>query len=187
MIGTNPNEDEILRQPGYLYWNPTNLASEATWGDLLGFTEEGIEVIPNVESASFEGEEYGNDPVIMLYLGCACKVKVRLKNWNDTSIARLFPGMSSSGNVFYPNTIYPGARLDTTTYAKRLLFAPFDEGVHNKIFLAPMAVGVLAGILNFSANKDTVYEILFHCFRKGSGSEIYRGFYIGSMSGATLL
>jgi hypothetical protein len=187
MTLTLPNSREIKRQPGFLYWNPTDLSSEDTYGTLLGFSEAGIEFLLNPIHKVFRGEEGYN--VLKLYLGSKPQIKAILKNWNQKALEACFPGVISSENILYPNTIKPGTRLDQSPYIAPLLFMPEDEGVDANIILFQEASPGTdeQGRILFSANEDSTLSVVFDCFLKGSGSENYRGFFCGKKADAVLL
>lgn len=186
-ITVHPSTHEILRQPGYLYWNPTNLAAEATWGSLLGFCETGTKIFPGYDTETVDGEE--GYPVLKIYTGGRPRLVATLKSWNASVIALAFPGFTSSKKVQSPAAIYTGTDLTSATYANRLLFVPKDGGIDQNVFLAQLASPAVGegGEYLLSANEDSSLTVCFDLFRKGSGSEAHRCYYIGAMSGAALI
>ena len=186
---TNPDGDEILSQPGWLWWNPSALNLEANWGTRLGFAKNGIEFVPQIQFLTAPGEEYGNEPVITCYAGAYGQIRTEIKNWNTTVLERAFPGLISSNALQFPGTLYAGARLDTSTYAKPLLFMPEDDGVVNQVVLFQMARPGLdeTGKIAFSMQEDSAFSLTFDAIRKGAGSDIYRSYYVGPVGGAVLL
>jgi len=182
-FATLPNYLEILRQPGLLYWNPTNLAAEATWGDLLGFCAGGIEFDPGYKFAILKGMETGEEPIMKPYLGCEAVLKATLRNYNADALGVLFPGLNSALTVKYPNTILPGTDLFGATYAKAIMFVPEDQA-NNIIFLLQKASPNIVAAIRASRVKDTVFPAIFHGARKSSDADGF--YYIGNISGATL-
>jgi len=187
MITTYPSESALLKFSGFLYWNATNLSAEATWGELLGFTEDGIEIETGYRRRDEIGEEFGEEPIMSLYLGCSFKIRATLKTWNDATIAQACPGLATTSAIQYPNTILSGTRLDSSTYAKRLFFVGDDGGEENPVMLAQAAVGSVISPIFFRLKAVTTLTLEFSCFRKGSGTEIYRSVYVGPKSGAVLI
>lgn len=163
-FATLPDPLEALRVPGFLFWEPSALTNESTWGTKLGFVEKGVLVKPKVDVVLTYQEEYGSEPREAYFAGDSVSVKAILKNWNATVLARCFPGHTSSTQVKFPNTILPGTRIDDV-YGGHLLFVPEDT-VSNPICLCQRAISTFNGELLFSLSKQTDLEIDFTCMRK---------------------
>jgi len=191
-IATEPSTAEILRMPGYLYKDPTNLAAEANYGTLLGFSEGGIEVVAMIGTALSRAEERGIEPVAKWYLGAQLQIRAVLKNYNATVLAAAFPGLVTGSSVQYPSTIVAGTRLDSATYAHKLLFMPVDQCATNKLVLFQYAVPNLEANARLRAqtNVDLGFPVVWDAFRHPSASganKPYATMWIGTTSGVTLI
>lgn len=166
MWSSHPNVNEILRVPGYLFWGTTALTDETTWGTKLGFTETGIRIETIPRYIYHRIEEDGAEPSIKLYGGTFCRLYCTLKNYNETAINAIFPGLSTEEKINFPGIYATGKDL-TTVLTGRLLFVPDDEE-NNPICLAQKASGTLVQAFYFRRNLDTNFESVFDCFRKSN-------------------
>ena len=176
---TYPDINEILQVPGLLFHNPSAFDVEANWGTKLGFCKDGVFFEPGYKVEEVHQEETGESPYKILYLGSIPRVYVTLRNYNQTALARFFPGLTGSGKVNFPGSIKTGAVI-SSTYAAGLLFVP-DDTVNNPCIYLPNALPhILATAkLAFSHRK----EMGFPCVWTGLlGSQAY----IGPLSGATI-
>lgn len=181
-FATDPNPLEILRAPGYLYWSPTSLASEAGYGTLLGFCENGIEVGINYGAHPLHVEESGKVPTDFLFSGAPLTVSAILKNFSAATLARLFPGQSSSAAVKIPGSIKPGSLLKTS-YASRLLFVP-ENTTSNPIFILQSAMPRIKGKFSLSRVRDTNFPITFDSMTNTDDAD--GQYYLGAIGGGVL-
>ena len=181
---TYPSFDELLRVPGHLYHNPTNLASEATWGTLLGYCETGVTWQPSPVFVPLTAEETGEEQTELVYAGAYPLLFAVLKNWNVTAIGRLFPGMADGKAVKFPGSYKPG-KLLKASHGAPLLFVPSDQ-TNNPCLLLQQAVASLleTAKLIFSHRKDTLFPAVFRGFRKTDDADGIS--YMGLLSGAVL-
>jgi len=186
---SNPNCDEVLRQPGYLWWNPTALDAEENYGTRLGFAKKGVKFQPRFDVLSAPGMEYGNEPVIQIFAGMAGRIFAEIRNWNVTVLGRAFPGLISSNALQFPGSLYAGTRMDSDTYCKPLLFMPEAGGADNNIVLFQKArpgMADLAAAIFFANKENSTFPLVFDAIR-ADGSDIYRSIYVGPVSGAALV
>lgn len=183
-FSTHPSITEILQVPGYLFWNPTALTSEATWGAKIGFLEGGVRFEPRYRVQTYTEEEYGDEVRAKVFTGAAPLVTAVFKNWNAT-LASLFPGAGSSLTLKYPGAIAAGTEIDSTTYAKPLLFVPQDTTNRPCLLVQKAAPNpVETARLQISHTRQTQFPVVFDCLRKSSDADgIY---YFGKLSGAVL-
>jgi hypothetical protein len=184
---THPSVLEVLQVPGYLFWSPTNLSAEATWGTKLGFCENGINFYPNIQIQEITEEDRGVEITHKIYLGMRPKITAVLQNWNTTLMARLFPGMTSGASLLVPSrsSILTGADLTGSAYVAPVLFVPQDT-TRDPVLLGQKASPNVdeSAVLNFSATKRVLFSIVFDLIRKTTDAD--GTFYMGLLSGATL-
>ena len=180
---TYPAVSELTRNAGFLFWNPSALTSEATWGTKLGYTDQGVDVLPSIQVAELTEEETGNEVTRIVKLGETPRIVANLSSWNATSIARAFPSMTSTTNVSHPGSNKPGAFLQNTTGV--LLFVP-DDVTNNLCLIVYKACPRLVqeAVVKLSHGNLTMLMVSFLALRSnGSGTS----FYLGKMSGAPAL
>lgn len=178
---SHPTVSDILRVPGYLFWKPSALTNEATWGTKLGYCAKGIEVLCDIHDVLLTVEETGDEYVYDAFCGAPTKISAVLRNYNATNLARLFPGMTSSTAIKLPGSILAGA--DLASYADYLLFVP-DDTTNNPIMLAQKAIPRLKGKFKFSRVEDTIFPCEFPLLRKSNDADGI--LYIGPIAGAVL-
>jgi hypothetical protein len=178
----HPSVNEILRVPGYLFWAPSALTSEATWGTKLGFCDGGIrlEILP--QYVYHRTEEDGTQPSIKLYKGVFCKLYATMLNFNATALARLFCGLTSGTTIKVPGSINIGTDVNSDTYRDRLLFVPDDT--NNPICVVQRACPNITQSFYFTRDNDTVFECVFDGFNKTTDAD--GTLYVGLKSGGTL-
>ena len=182
---THPSIDEILRVPGYLFWNPTNLAAEATWGTKLGYSEKGITFSPSLHILPLTEEETGDEITDLVYVGGTPAVTAIIQSHNTIMLARLFPGMGGTNKANSPGSYSAGKVISSMSgvYAP-LLFVP-DDRANNPCLLLQKATPHESGAsLNFSHKNRVMYSIVFVPLRKTNDADGI--WYLGALSGATL-
>jgi len=181
-FATHPNPAEVLRVPGYLFWNSTSLTSEAGWGTKLGFCEKGvnIEIDYGVKTLI---SEFGEEITQKIFLGTNVRITALLKNWNTTALSILFPGQTSLATITVPGTIVPGTSLASTTYTKALLFVPEDTA-NNPCAILQKSAPNFGKEFKFSRVEDTVYFCVFDGIRKTNDAE---GLYYMGLIGSGVL
>jgi len=182
---THPDINEIAQTPGYLFWAPTNLSAEGTWGTKLGFTEKGVDFDPGYNYGILSGEEKGEEPLHKINLGQTPTITATLKNYNATALDKLFPGLQAGGAVKSPGTILPGTDLLSATYTGYLLFVPDDTTNHFCILLQRASPSFIATAkIRHSHSVPGAFPIVFTGARKTNDADgIY---YYGLLSGAVL-
>lgn len=158
----------LLVQPGFLAWGATDLALPFPHGGVdLGFTDDGLRVVPKLGRLILKGEESGMRILQVRYLDVEATLFATLLQWNDDTVARAFPGGltavgTSSGTrvVQLPGTLLPGARPPAAV----LVFSPLDTAT-NKVVLVRRAVPMLteAATINFKLKDQTKLEVVFYC------------------------
>lgn len=169
----DPDEDDVLRAPGQLYFNPTNIPA-GSYGNKLGFAEKGINVDPGFVVPSLTFMDEGITPQIDVYAGNDAIIIANLMSWNSTTIARLFPEMTTSDRANVPGSQLTGDFFSDSPPADGLVFVP-DNTADNKVIFLPRAVPFLWKTFESSRTKNTVFQCIFKARRTGSDDLIYIG------------
>src|SRR3990167_1331591 len=127
---------KILVQPGRLVKAPTNVAIGQSFpygGTSLGLTDTGVLLSRVSNFKTITAEEYGQEPVRVIYTGEEMTVRVDFLQWSDDVMNAMFNGFTVTGgtsgekNVEFPGdgtSMYVGK--DITDNSFPLLFAPED-------------------------------------------------------------
>ena len=167
--GTDPDHNDILRSPGFLYHNPTNIPS-GDFGDKLGFVKTGVLFDPGFKVESLPLMDSGIEPVLDIYEGNDSTIIADLINYNATTIARIFPGMTTSNRV---NMNLTTGTLLNESIASGLVFVP-DDLVNNMVVFFPKATPFMFSNTRISRQEDIVFRCIFKARRK-SGQMVYIG------------
>ena len=176
-----PNIDDILRVPGRLCIDPTNLAIAYPHGGI------GIGVIRNIlvkqasVSYSVTAEEFGKETVDMVYGGETWVLGAVLRSYDKDAIQKLFPntslGVSGQRVISHPGATREGHLLSSRTV--KLLFSPDDTTNHPMVLLhkaAPLVEETAE--FNLSLAQELGLAIMFVGLRDASNRVIAIG--IGS-------
>lgn len=180
-----PDTEDILRMPGFLYWNPTDLGdAPAGYGDNLGYLRDGIIVDPNISTVFLTEEETGDEPQHAIYTGTYVKAVANLFNYNSTTLARLSPGLSSSNQIRIPDTQLAGKDFysDSAIFG-RLLFVP-DDIANNMVFILQKCAPQLVKGINILRGENIFYQCQFVGTRKTN--DVDGLFYLGPIGSAVL-
>lgn len=180
-IDVDPNPNEILRMPGFLYWNPVDLIGN--YGTKLGFVETGCIFDPNIQTVLLSSEDHGNEPGLEVFVGAAPAIVADLLNYNESALARMFPGMSNTNKVQIPGILKSGAFLSDEAYSGRLLYVP-DDKVNNPCLLIQRASPRLGKFIRVSRGNDMVFQVNFQALRKTDHPD--GTFYMGPILSAIL-
>lgn len=173
---SHPDENEIIKVSGYLYYNPTNLATEAGWGTKTGYTEkENAAFSIGFKTVVLTSEDSGIYPVKSPFIGCVPCLYANLTSWNRTVCGLLFPSLAggTSGTLIsIPGSLKTGTDNFTTD---KILFVPEDNTRHPAIYLKNISPQILeSAIIKYIASDKTIFP--FVCvakdFQHGLLSEI---------------
>lgn len=184
-LATYPDVSEILKNPGFLFWNPVGFASEAQYGTKLGYCEAGVDFAPNWSYTFTTEEETGDEIQDVLYLGASPVLSATLANFNTASLARMFPGGSGTNTAYYPGSTTIGNVISSSsTICKPVLFVP--ENTSYPCLLLQKAVPKLdsAWVIKMSHVQKMLYRLSFHGISKTR--DVDGAYYLGAISGATL-
>lgn len=179
----NDKHSEILRSPGRLFWNPTDIPNDA-FGDFMGYVEEGVLFNPRYDIEPVFEEDLGEEVADYIFLGSNPKVVADVINYNSTSIARSFPGMTTGTQIQMPNAVKSGdVYSQNSGVFGALLFVPDDE-TNNFVFLLKKCVPNLDDNLILSRKKDSRFRLSFVSVRKSTSAQSL--FYLGPKANVTL-
>jgi len=85
-----PSASGILKIPGRICVNPTNLAGTYPFGGTALGTVRDVEFIPNVKTRPVVAEEWGGVPCEVVYAGEAAVLSIVFRTWDVDAIAALF-------------------------------------------------------------------------------------------------
>ncbi len=184
---SHPDYTEIIKNSGYLFWNPTDLSKgEAGWGTKLGFVEKGVAWEPGHGFIELDQPETGDEPVIGIYTGNNVKLAANLRNYNALALGRLFPGLSGTTFVKIPNTIKTGTNYyANSSYYGQLLYVPSDQINHPCLLLQKAVPRIQSTAkVRVSHVDKMIFPCIFTGARKTSGADGIM--YVGPISGAVL-
>lgn len=166
-----PDESEIMRGPGFLYWNPTD--NSGTSGTELGYLEEAPIIDPALE-LGYRGEELaGNTITDVLFLGANPVAYARFLNWNNDTINRLFLGAVSGTSVNFPGALKTGSNLSGGALPGKLLFVPDDST--QVAWMLRKALPFVSNAARIARGEDTALTCTFLGLKDGAGRQIYAG------------
>lgn len=172
-----PNVRDILRVPGKLCINPTNLtAAFPHGGTALGIVHD-VAIRLEQPCQYITAEEYGNQKIEGVIVTSGCSLGFILRGWDNDCLNRLFPntflgGVTGKRYIVDPGTIRPGERL--TSRAVVLLFSPDDPNRHPmfEMFSAVPAVDETREI-QMRMDEDFGIPVIFHGLRS-VGDALYK-------------
>lgn len=178
------NESNILRMPGRIFLNPTDLSSN--YGTLLGYKQQPIVFESDMEN-SIEflpgSEDTGDEYVHAIFTGANPYAILTLLEHSDNVMKLCFPSMVSSSEVRGYGTLTGDDFANDSNIFGRLLFVPDDE-TNNKILILQKVVPLMVKPMSISRSGNTEYTIKLQCFRKTADADgIY---YLGTKGNGVL-
>lgn len=173
---SSPNVVNIIRVPGRLIANPTDLVTAPAYGGTQLGIHRDIEIRFDAKYYPIRAEEFGNVPVDMLYCGQSAYLKGVARGLDEACMALLFPytftGAGHTVVADFPTTTGGGTRagkLMSTTSVK-LLFAPLDPTNHPfVVFYKAMPVVPEEGYMPFTRSEEIAYPFAFRGMPDSSG------------------
>lgn len=178
------DEDNILRMPGKLYWNPVNLTDN--FGTLLGYKNQEMLFETDLEAAirNVPGDETaGREFAHSIFTGANPYVIFTMLEYSSATMALCFPSMEDSGDVKGYDTKTGDDFAGDSGIFGRLLFVP-DDTTNNKILLLQKVVPTVVKPLGISRNGNTEYVVKLQCFRKTTNADGV--FFLGDIANAIL-
>lgn len=178
--------------------SPTTLTGGSPYGGtVIGYTESGVELILDEEWIEVRGEESGKKLLDLRYAGTDGSMAFTLKQWDDNTIVRAFPGgltatgsTSSTKNVLIPGTLTLGSSGRDNAILMGIF--PLDT-TNGKVILARQAIPHLtaASRLAWKLKDPTLLPITVHCVEDTSISSANARFssrciYVGDADDTTV-
>lgn len=163
---SHPDEGEIIKVGGYLYYNPTNLATEAGWGTKIGYTvKENASYSIGFETVELTSEDSGIYPVESIFIGCVPFFYANLTSWNRTVCGLLFPSLAggTSGTLIsIPGSLKTGTDNFTTD---KILFVPEDNTRHPALYFKNISPHLIrSAVVKYMHSDQTIFP--FACVAK---------------------
>lgn len=129
---STPSVLQVLRVPGRLVLNPTDLSTTFPYGGTaLGLVRDTVVHIVN-GTREITAEEFGNTVTEVVLAGTRLYISCALRAFDNDALAAIFPeastqsGSGDKGLTYNPSTgIRAGKKL--SDMAAKILFAPVDE------------------------------------------------------------
>lgn len=173
-VSLNESDDpavaDIIRAPGFLYWNPPNIAADQ-FGTKLGYLDNGINFDPDFGVKYLTSMDSGNEITGVYYTGNVCHIEAGFLSYNAETVAKITPGMATGKNISI-GTAKTGRNMGSNDSGK-LVFVP-DDTTNNIVIVFPKAVPYWAGTSNFYRHDDTRFGVRFVALKQ-SGVICYIG------------
>ena len=155
----DPAVSEIIRDVGYVYWNPV---SHANLGTQLGYIKQGITVFPNYQVTPIFAETTGLIPQMFLYSGMNVILQFELISVNQTALQRAFLQTVVGNAVTLPGAPLTGKDLVGSTTSGSLIFVPENTTSH-PCFYSTSCFAVLDGGTGYNRQKPVSLPLLVYC------------------------
>lgn len=134
-----PHAYNILRVPGRLIKNPTNLSTTSPYGGTELGVVRNVVFTPGIRTEKLIAEEWGT-PIGAIVASETPVLACALRSWDNDLIASIFPNVrtASSGEVGVQGTVAAGVNrtgYDMEAKAFKLLFAPLAPQQHRAILI----------------------------------------------------
>jgi len=167
------NFASILRNPGRLVWDPTDLSiAFPHGGKSLGFTRDGVLVQTIVGATPLVAEDFGGvEPFNYMFIGQLYTLSADLIQWDDDTLQVAFPGgltvaggTSGERVVQYPGTLDQASLLSSVS--GKLLFSPEDL-TSGKVVLFKKVVPFIADAseILFRRSEHASLKVVFRALR----------------------
>ena len=168
----------ILRTPGRLCVNPTDLTAAWPHGGVGLGEVGGVVVLPRYDHVPIPAQEFGSEVQDVVYAGCSYVVSAALRSAQDDAVLRYFApnsglgatsgerGVSESGSV--------GAGVLLSTVAVKLLFTPNDV-LRDHAWYFPVALPVIDRVAEFALTRTREKRLLVSAYatRDATGRSAY--------------
>ncbi len=178
----------VLRVPGRLIMNPTDLSIDAPHGGTeLGLVRD-AEFRLGIKTSVVTAEEFGVQPIEYVYAGEAAVMAAVLREFDEDAIQAIFPdtapGMCGPiSTISYDVNDDPRAGRFLSAQSFSLLFSPRSLDRHPMILLYKVIPLVEeSSLLNLSLSEELGIGVMFHCIPDASG----RVYSIGHRGDLTL-
>lgn len=158
-MGATASVQNIIRDEGFLYWNPSKVSD---LGENLGYLKEGFAFFPNMVVAAIYSETSGLVPEDYIYSGHQYTATVHFLEIKTTSLQRGFLQTVASGpSLTLPGSLLPGTSLLSGATSGKILFVPKDSTNHPSIY-ATAVCGVLKDSIHYDRGKIVSLSVIFY-------------------------
>lgn len=175
------NVRDILRVPGRLYINPSDITAAPPFGSgtAIGLTRD-VEFRMGLRTGVVTAEEWGSAPVEVVHSGEAAVLACVLREWDDDAIALVFPNTGAgalSGNATVLGRSF-GAGVNRAGYllsaqSAVLLFAPLslDGTPAHPMVIVRKAIPMVeeTAMLQMSLAEELGMGVVFQAIPDSSG------------------
>jgi hypothetical protein len=155
----DPPVADIMRDTGYVYWNPV---STVNLGTQLGYIKSGISVYPNYQITPVTSELTGLIPQMFIYSGLNVILQFELISISQTSLQRAFLQTVVGLAATIPGTPLTGKDLVGSTTSGSILFVPENTTSHPCIY-SSSCFAVLDGGFGYNRQKPMSLPLLVYC------------------------
>jgi hypothetical protein len=177
---TAPNLAAVLRVPGRLIVDPTDLLAASPYGGTALGMARGVEVRISTRSKLIAAEEWGGVTTEVLYAGETVVLAAVLREWDPDAAGRVFAYAASgavTGRRVASQTVDAGTRAGTRRTPHKLLFAPNAKDAQPFVYF-PAAVPLLdaAARLNLGLDQEAGFGAVWHAVPAADGRVYQIGF-----------
>jgi hypothetical protein len=168
-----PDVRNVLRVPGYLVKDPTNLATAFPHGGTALGMIRSIEVRWTPRAKVIAAEEWGGTAVSQVYTGETVILAAILRSWDSTAVASIFP--AASGATVNYRVATGGTRPGTLQTPHKLVFSPVALDYHPFVYF-PAAVGLpdAAARLQLSLAEEIGLAVVWRALPADSSGSVYQ-------------
>lgn len=171
--GENSEREEIIRAPGKLYWNPSDI-SGGSYGSELGYLENGLAIYPDYDLFEEEVQDSGTTLQGVIFRGAKVSVSCEFLSYKSDTIARCFTGSTSSTSIIFPGSLKTGQDFSSSPYSGQLLFVP-DDTLKNNLWLFYNVVPISSGTIAQARGINTTMGCTFRALPDGSNRIFFGG------------
>lgn len=177
-----PDVRNVLKVPGYLVKNPTDLSAAFPHGGTALGLVRGIElrIVPRAREVT--AEEWGGQRVATVYCGETAILAAVLRTWDAAMFPSVFPNASST--TIDMKVASPSVAPGTVLTPFKLLFSPVALTYHPFVYFRE-ATGLpdAAAKLQLSLKDELGTAVVFRAQASTTGGSVYQ---VGGRSAITL-
>ena len=165
-MGT-PATNNVLRVPGRLVRDPTDLSASFPYGGTALGVVSGVALDRGIVTEELVGGDDRNQTIDLLYLREQWRLSVVLREWTDEALAvagyNLGTGASTSKKYLANRgSVVPG-RLLSSFLSMKLVYAPEDASTPGILVFRALPAIEETSMLNLNMGDDLTFSLLFHC------------------------
>jgi hypothetical protein len=169
----------VLRVPGRLCINPTNLANAFPCGGTDLGAVRGIELRQDAPYYALTAEEFGFEPVEYLERGTVWGLSCVLRGWDANAIATLFPNTSTGTTTGEKVIAEPGsvrAGIVISGRSVKLAFVPDNaDGAPTVLLYKALPLIAVPFQIDLSRHQEMVLTVAFVGIRDASARVMAMG------------